>query len=262
MIAVLASRRDTGARAVHDVLVDRLGAASVDWVLPMDLVWAGWSHRVAGSGAASTRVRLRDGRRLAPDAVLHRLVGVPIGRSATSAKDRDYISSEFTALIASWLLSLGPRVLGPLGAYVTSLGPSPLAALGAAEEHGLPVARRGVLTRGGLISPSLRGERHVPRLEWPGAASAPVPVDVVSDLPVMTRLLVAAGRVHGPLAPRYGAAAERLSVALDSSLLELSFADGPALVDVSAMPPLDTASHVEAVADALIRLAATKAKSA
>lgn len=262
MIAVLASRWDTGARTVHDVLVGRLGAESVDWVLPADLVQAGWSHQVAGSGATHTRIRLPDGRRLTPDAVLHRLVGVPIGRSAAKAKDRDYIAGEFTALIASWLLSLGPRVLGSMSAYATSLGPSSLAALAAAEEYDLPVARRGMLTRGGLIRPSLVGERHIPRLEWPGASGAPVPVDVVSDLPVTTRLLVAAGRAHGPLAHRYGAAAERLSAALDSNLLELSFADGPALIAVSVMPPLDTGPHVEAVADALIDLATTKAENA
>lgn len=255
MIAVLAERHDPAARQVHDTLSRRVGPDRVIRVLPADLVRARWSHRVAGSGAVTNRVHLADGRHLAPDAVLHRLAGVPGAAAAATAKDRDYIASEFNALVASWLLSLGHRVLGPTGAHATALGPTPVTALATAERCGLPVVRRWQATRAGLTGSLQPGERSLPRIDWPGASGAPVPVEVVPDRPLTTRLLVAAGRVHGSLADRFGVAALSLARAIDTSLLELSFTTGPALVEVTTMPRLGTTSHVEAVADALIALA-------
>ena len=257
MIAILAGRRDAGARAVHHELSRRVGADRVVRVLPTDLVRARWSHRVSESGAVVSRVRLPPGRDLAPDAVLHRLEAVPAGSAAASARDRDYAASEFDALVASWLLGLGHRVLGPTGAYATALGPSPASALAAAERCGLPVARSGLLTRAGLIGPPAPRERHLPRIEWPGVASAPVPVDVVPDRPVTSRLLVVADRVHGPLADRFGATAQALAAALGTNLLELAFADGPAVVGVTTMPQLDTAGQVHVVAATLVAVAGT-----
>ncbi len=255
MIAILADRRDAGARAVEHEVARRVGAARVVRVLPADLVRARWSHRMSSSGDVVSVVRLPSGRVLAPDAVLHRLEVVPAGAAASDARDRDYIASEFDALVASWLHSLGPRLLGPVGAYATSLGATPGVALAAAERCGLPVARRGVLTRAGLIGAPVPGERHLPRIEWPGRDSAPVPVDVLPDRPVTSRLLVVAEQVHGPLAERLGAASLDLATTLGTTLLELSFADGPSLVGVTTMPRLDTAGEVQAVAGALVAVA-------
>jgi hypothetical protein len=254
VILVLAERRDAGARAVHDALTRRLGADRVGRVLPTDLVRARWSHGVSATGVVASAVRLREGRELAPTAVLHRLVGVPAPSPAGRGRDADYIASEFNALVASWLLSLGHRVLGPTGAYATATGPSPLAALAHAEDCGLPVSRRGLVTRGGLVGAAQSGERHLTRIAWPGGIGAPVPADVVSDRPVTSRLLVVAERVHGPLADRFAGAASRLAAALDTNLLELSFADGPCLVDVSTMPRLTNAGDVQAVTHALVDL--------
>ena len=111
MIVVLAERRDPGARGVYDALTRRVGPDRVVRVLPADLVRASWSHRVSATGVVESVVRLRDGRQLAPDAVLHRLVGVPAPSPAAHGRDGDYITSELIALVASWLLSLGQRVL-------------------------------------------------------------------------------------------------------------------------------------------------------
>ena len=255
MIVVLAERRDVGARRVYDALTRRVGADRVMRVLPGDLVGARWSHRLSTAGVVVNVVRLRDGRRLAPDAVLHRMTGVPVPPRADE-RDREYIHSELSALVASWLLSLGRRVLGATGAYATTAGVPPMTALSHARDYGLPVSRRARLTRGGLIGPACPGERHLSRLAWPGGSSAPVPVDVVPDAPVTSRLLVVAGQGHGPLADRYNEAACRLATTLGTSLLELSFAAGPRLVEVSLMPQLTTA-EVEAVTGALLDIAST-----
>ncbi len=255
MIVILAARRDPGARAVEHEVARWVGADRVLRVLPADLVRARWSHRLSAAGDVVSVVRLAGGRVLAPDAVLHRMEAVPAGVGASDARDRDYIASEFDALVASWLRSLGHRVLGPVGAYATALGPTPGVALAAAERCGLPVARRGVLTRAGLIGAAPPGERHLPRIEWPGLATAPAPVDVLPDRPVTSRLLVVAGRVHGPLADRFGAASLDLASDLGTTLLELSFADGPTLVDVTTMPRLDVPTEVHAVAAALVSVA-------
>ena len=255
MIVVLAERRDFGARRVYDALTHRLGADSVMRVLPSDLVGARWSHRVSATGVVANVVRLRDGSPLAPDAVLQRLTGLPAPPHADE-RDREYVRSELTALVASWLLSLGGRVLGTTGAYAAAAGVPPMTALTHARDCGLPVSRRARMTRGGLIGPACPGERHLSRVAWPGGSSAPVPVDVVPEAPVTSRLLVVAGQVHGPLADRFDEAARRLATALQTSLLELSFAAGPTLVEVSLMPQLTTAD-AEVVTGALVGIGAT-----
>jgi hypothetical protein len=192
---------------------------------------------------------------LAPDAVLQRLTGLPAPAHADE-RDREYVHSELTALVASWLLSLGRRVLGTTGAYATAAGVPPMTALTHARDCGLPVSRRARLTRGGLIGPARPRERHLSRVAWPGGSSAPVPVDVVPEGPVTNRLLVVAGHVHGPLADRFSEAACQLATALQTSLLELSFAAGPRLIEVSLMPQL-TNADVEAVSEALVDIERT-----
>lgn len=255
MIVVLAERRDFGARRVYDALTRRVGADRVMRVLPGDLVGARWSHRVSTTGLVANVVRLRDGRQLAPDAVLQRLTGLP-APSHADERDREYVHSELTALVASWLLSLGRRVLGTTGAYASVAGVPPITALTHARDCGLPVSRRATMTRGGLIGPASPGERHLPRVAWPGGSSTPVPVDVVPEAPVTSRLLVVAGQVHGPLADRFTEAACQLATALQTSLVELSFAAGPRLVEVSLMPQLTT-GDAEAVTGALVDIATT-----
>jgi hypothetical protein len=255
VITLLAEPEDTAARAVHASLGRRLGRDRVVRVGAHDLARARWSHRVSRTGTATSRVVLPGGRLIQPDAVLHRLVGMSTTSPAATPKDRQYIASELDALVASWLLGLGPRVLGPTSPYAGALGPSVGAALARAEKCGLPVARRAHLTRAGLIGAPRSGERHVPRMAWPGAAGAPVPVEVVPTLPVRTRLLVVADRVHGPLSERFGGSARLLTTALHTNLLQLSFAEGPALVDVTTLPRLDTPDQVRVVTDALLAIA-------
>lgn len=264
-VVVLADAGDAGAAGVVSALATRVDARRVVVVRPADLCRARWSHRVSESGAVSTRLGLPGGRILQDreiGAVLHRLTYLPLARFATAtAKDRDYARAELHALVASWLLGLGTRVLGTVSAYGEASGPiSPLAALGYAERCGLPVARLGSATRWGLLGPPGPTERQVPRLAWPGARSAPVPVDVV---PVLAqeetgRVLVVGDRAVGRLAEAYGPACRRLGGRLGTSLVEVRFAlavTGPVVVEALTCPPLDLPEQQVAVAAVLADLA-------
>jgi hypothetical protein len=83
-------------------------------------------------------------------------------------------------------------------------------------------------------------------------------VEVVPTRPVTSRLLVVGNRVHGLLSDRLGGSASRLATALHTTLLELSFAEGPAVVDVTTMPRLDAKEQVRVVTEALLAIAAIR----
>ncbi|MCB5165818.1 hypothetical protein LG634_13360 [Streptomyces bambusae] len=285
---VLAGPGDGGAAAVTRALAARVGGARVLAVTPGGLARARWTHRIDTRGEASTTVVLPTGTVLADGtvgAVLNRSAGLPypapargaVGGAAAAAaraKDAAYAHTERQALLASWLLSLAPRVVGVTSAFGTVHGTvSPVAALVHAERCGLPVARRGGATRGGLAPAAGPAERHVPRLAWPGGTGSPVPVDVLPEAPPAgprNRLLVAGGRVIGPRTGSPGLAGpagpadvgercRQLAAALGTPLFELRLApaaDTAVVTDVDLCPPLDDVRHVEAVADLLTALAA------
>lgn len=264
-VVVLAHAGDAGATGVVSALATRVDPRRVVVVRPADLCRARWSHRVSESGAVSTRLGLPDGRVLHDrevGAVLHRLTYLPLARFATAtARDRDYARAELHALVGSWLLGLGTRVLGSVSAYGEASGPvSPLAALAHAGRCGLPVARLGIATRWGLLGPPGAAERQVPRLAWPGARSAPVPVDVVPALPPgeTERVLVVGDRMIGRLTGAHGMACRRLGERLGTRLVEVRFAMGevgPVVVEVLTCPPLDLPEQRAAVAGVLADLA-------
>ncbi|MEV7568402.1 hypothetical protein [Streptomyces tanashiensis] len=266
-LLLLAPPGDGGAAAVARALSARGGHGGVLTLAPADLARARWSHRVDGRGGASTRITLPTGRVLHDGtigAVLNRLPGLSLGHGAANgprAKDALYAHSERQALVASWLLSLAPRVIGMTSAYGTAHGTlSPTTALVHAERCGLPVARRGGATRGGLVGPPAPGERHVPRLAWPGGPGSPVPVDVLPAAPAAYRdtLLVAGDRVIGPRADDHGERCLRLADALGTRHFELRFAPratGAVVSDVLLCPRLDDPQHVEAAASFLLAVA-------
>ncbi|MFE0653419.1 hypothetical protein ACFVZH_33105 [Streptomyces sp. NPDC059534] len=266
-LLLLAAPGDGGAAAVAAALSDRDGHAGVLTLTPADLARARWSHRVNGRGEASTRIALPTGQVLDDrtiGAVLHRLPGLPfqVGAAGPRAKDAFYTRSERQALVASWLLSVAPRVIGLVSAYGTAYGTvSPTTALVHAEQCGLPVARRGGATRGGLVGPAVPGERHVPRLAWPGGPGSPVPVDVLSEAPAahLDTLLVAGDRVIGPRADALSERCLRLADALGTRHFELRFASratGAVVTDVRLWPRLEDPPHVEATASLLMDVAA------
>ncbi|WP_327727260.1 hypothetical protein OG250_08260 [Streptomyces sp. NBC_00487] len=266
-LLLLAAPGDGGAAAVARALSARGGHGGVLTLTPADLARARWSHRVNGGGEASTRITLPTGQVLDDrtiGAVLHRLPGLPLTPGAENgprAKDALYTHSERQALVASWLLSLAPRVIGLISAYGTAYGTlSRTTALVHAEQCGLPVARRGGATRGGLVGLPAPGERHVPRLAWPGGPGAPVPVDVLPEAPAAYHdsLLIAGDRVIGPRAGDYGERCHRLAGALGTRHFELRFAPRPTgavVADVHLCPRLDDPLHVEATASFMVAVA-------
>ncbi|WP_326575450.1 hypothetical protein OG889_09125 [Streptomyces sp. NBC_00481] len=266
-LLLLAAPGDGGAAAVARALSARGGHGGVLTLTPADLARARWSHRVNGGGEASTRITLPTGQVLDDrtiGAVLHRLPGLPLTPGAENgprAKDALYTHSERQALVASWLLSLAPRVIGLISAYGTAYGTlSRTTALVHAEQCGLPVARRGGATRGGLVGLPAPGERHVPRLAWPGGPGAPVPVDVLPEAPAAYHdsLLIAGDRVIGPRAGDYGERCHRLAGALGTRHFELRFAPRPTgavVTDVHLCPRLDDPLHVEATASFMVAVA-------
>ncbi|WP_426368035.1 hypothetical protein [Streptomyces sp. E-08] len=271
-LLLLAAPGDGGAAAVARALSARGGHGGVLTLTPADLARARWSHRVTSGGEASTRITLPSGQVLDDrtiGAVLHRLPGMPLAAGAENgprAKDALYAHSERQALVASWLLSLAPRVIGLIGAYGTANGTvSPTTALVHAEQCGLPVARRGGATRGGLVGPTVPGERHAPRLAWPGGPTSPVPVDVLPEEPTAYRdsLLVAGDRVIGPRAEEHGERCRRLAGALGTRHFELRFAPraaGPVVTEVRLCPRLDDPLHVAATASFMVAVAEDPAR--
>ncbi|GAA2750435.1 hypothetical protein [Kitasatospora cinereorecta] len=260
-VAVLAERGDIGAAGVAREVAARLGGERVLLLTPGMLARSRWSHRVGPDGRASTRIVLPDGRLLdsaRTGAVLHRLDRLPaVGLRRADAKDLAYARTELLALLASWLLGLGPRVLGPVSASGAARGSlSPTAALAHAARCGLPVARRGGATRVGLLDRPAPGERLVPHLDWPGGRGAPVPADLLPDPGAgpSERLLLCGERLVGALAGRYAEPSRRLGALLGSDLLELRFTRG-VLAEVDVCPPLAAAEQRSAVAEHLVALA-------
>ncbi|MFI5531094.1 hypothetical protein ACIA8O_21395 [Kitasatospora sp. NPDC051853] len=258
-VLVLADRTDLGAASVARALAGRAGGGRVLLLGPGDLLRARWSHRVDAAGAARTVLALPGGERLADEAVgavLHRLTHLPPDRAAGApAKDHDYARAERYALLASWLLGLGPRVLGPHHSCGTSPGAlSPATALSLAGRLGLPVARTGRATRAGLLTAG-PGELLLPELDWPGGPGAPVPAELHPAPATGPRLLLCGPRLLGPAAARYGPRARLLADRLGTTLLELRFTPAGLLTEVDLHPPLSPAAHRTAVADWLHRTA-------
>ncbi|MFJ4649617.1 hypothetical protein ACIP6Q_39815 [Streptomyces bobili] len=264
-LLVLAAPGDGGAAAVVRGLTARGGYGGVLAVTPAELARSRWSHRLNGRGEPSTRITLPTGQVLddgTVGAVLHRLPGLPFAAGAEKgpqAKNAVYTHSERQALVASWLLSLVPRVIGPISAYGTVFGPvSPTTALVHAERCGLPVARRGGATRSGLVGRPAPGERHVPRLAWPGGPGSAVPVDVVPEAGDHDSLLVAGDRVIGLSAGDYAERCHRLATALGTRHVEIRLtrrATGTVVTDVNLCPRLDDPRHVEATASLMVAVA-------
>ncbi|GAA5164143.1 hypothetical protein [Ornithinimicrobium tianjinense] len=171
LVLVVADRTDLGGRAVAlDGPAARLAGARPLVVTPLDLARARWVHRVDARGRATTCLGL-DGREPLRDgdlaAVWWRALTPlePAGSAAADPRDHLYAVSELTALVTSWLLSLGPRVVNrPSGADPS--GPAwPLHQWAAvARRHGvgrtLPGERRRLVVLGESVIGAVDGEER------------------------------------------------------------------------------------------------------
>jgi len=265
-IIVLAHAHDAGAAAVAAALARRAGRAIVDVVRPEALGVARWSHHVDPGGHVTTRLTLP--RAASPiervDCVLNRLQYLPTPRfHRASLKNRDFAAAELSALVMSWLGSLGRRVVNP----VASHGMSATASwsrrwLPAAAACGLRVPRSVVATASRLLAPVGPGERVRRSAAWPYPVDGRAPAEVVPDETQMIAagmVLVAGVQVVGALAPRVGAGCAALARTTGYPLLELRFAEilgALTLVSVETLPALDTPAAVAAATDLIETVAA------
>jgi hypothetical protein len=112
-VIILAHASDTGAGLVAEWLAGAVGPQAVRIVRPETLSLARWSQHVDSYGRATTRVTwprqepLEDAQ---VGAVLNRIRYLPVPRfRGASAKDKDYASAEFQAVVSSWLARFGRR---------------------------------------------------------------------------------------------------------------------------------------------------------
>jgi hypothetical protein len=224
VVLVVADHADLGPRAAAREAALALGAAgSVARVVVVtgdELVRATWSHRVGAHGRVHTRIGLR-GATISDDdvagVVFRSQAWTPaLAARGASAGDAAYARAELTALLTSWLASLGRRVANACEGTST-VGPVRR-----------PQQWRRLAAQTGL--PSGEGD-------------------------AVRRVLVAGSRVvgaGGEEADRCLALAESAGC----RLLEVSFTASGAVGDVSVVPPLVTPAHVAATAALLEELAA------
>jgi len=104
-VLVVADPHDPGMRAVT-VLANRIAPGTVALAGPSELAKARWHQTITASGTVMTRVRLVSGQEISPT-VVWCTVEHMLADGRFSEADAAYASTEFTALVNSWLLSLG-----------------------------------------------------------------------------------------------------------------------------------------------------------
>lgn len=108
---ILGHALDPVANAVASALL-RTGTFCVERATIEQLAAARWEHRLNACGAVNTTLRFRDGIDSRSHVVFNRLSAVSTPYfNAWSSVDRDYACAELTALLLSWLESLGGRVV-------------------------------------------------------------------------------------------------------------------------------------------------------
>jgi hypothetical protein len=168
VLLIVADPGDTGGRAAARVAaLPPRSPGGVDHEVVVlsgdELAAARWSHHVDSAGVARTSVRLPgpDAPVLTDDnlaAVWFRSQQwrVPPVLRAAAAADAAYARAELTALLVSWLASIGPRTVNACeGLSPTGPSWSPARWRQLAAEHGLPVAgSEGVAIRSVLVAGS------------------------------------------------------------------------------------------------------------
>jgi hypothetical protein len=223
LVLVVADHEDHGARraarAAASSLEGRDGAAV--WVVTgAELAAARWCHAVSVDGRATTRVQIPGRTEIYDDevaGVLFRSLTPPVppGLRHATEPDRSYAASEMTALLTSWLASLGDRVMNAVeGAGPTGPTWTPQRWLQLATEAGFECGSG----------------------------------------PTVRSVLVAGGRVAGALDPDERARALRLADLTGCHLVEVGLTDDAAAATVSCVPLLLDPAHVTVLAEALLDL--------
>jgi hypothetical protein len=217
----------------HDDIGGRAAARAASSSLPdgltllvatgTDLAAASWHHRVTSDGRTATRLGLPGGTTLETDdvaAVLFRPLALPAppGLWRAPGPERSYAAAELTALVVSWLASLGPRVVNDV-------------------EGASPCGPTWVASR------------------WHRAARAAGLA--AGDGAGVRSLLVAGRRVLGARDDAEAAASLALAADAGCRLLELALTPSGSVCRVDVRPTLADPAHVAGVADLLVELAST-----
>jgi hypothetical protein len=222
VILVVADHDDHGARAAARAAASRLPTRGRVLVATgADLAAARWSHHVDTDGRASTRIVLPGGGVMDSDclgAVLARcpVLPSPPGLWGAPEPERTYASAELTALVVSWLASLGGRVVN-------------------AVDGGNPC---------GPTWTAAGWERAADAVSFPSVRG-----------PVTRNVLVAGHRVLGAGDETEADRARSLATYAGCRLLQIGLTPDHEVSDVTCLPSLLDASHVDAVAALLLDLA-------
>ncbi|MFN0094676.1 MAG: hypothetical protein ACKVVT_07850 [Dehalococcoidia bacterium] len=253
---------DQGTEAVIASVSRSLGAETVAVLRPELLSRCVWRHEVEPHGQTKTSIRPPGGSGL-DDGTLRVVVNhayhFPVPPAAkASLKDRDYAIAEFDGLVASWLLSLGRRLINPTGPHGRPGPANDLEWLLIAKAHGLPVARNIRSTAGSSLPRPVSGESLVQRGPWPGGASGPMPASLGPELEGCETVFVAGERSTGRLAARFGQQCAEAVTATGLRAAAWRFVEsegGYRVAAIDPMPSIGTAEEVDAFAALVVQVA-------
>jgi hypothetical protein len=231
VILILAHASDAGAALVARWLAGGIGPEAVRIVRPETFSLARWSQRIDMYGRAITRASWPSQEPIEDSqvgAVLNRIRYLPVPKfRGASAKDRDYATAEFQAVVSSWLGQFGERAVHVVRRHTLLTPVLPLLHwASAAAACDLPVAER-------TIASSARALRWRSGRHSQDAQPALGAVDGT--------VLVAGNQIGGTLVARYGQHCLATARALGSPLLEFRFVTNRSetvLVDVDPLPSL------------------------
>ncbi len=225
------------------------------------LAGARWHQRLAADGVITTRIETADGDIGACDVVLNRLGSAQaLAFPGWSPVDRAYGQAEWLALLLSWLIALGGRVIGaPAGSELCGPANRPWLWMAAAARAGLVVHPGGATTSIRQFPPP-RGSAERPELLAAAASAGPGDRATGHAAAVVAQceLLLVGDAVFGGVdpGPAVRAAALALAAAQRTPLLALTLAqavDDPQwrFVAADAAPVVAEGAPLAALADLL-----------
>ncbi len=192
------------------------------------LTKARWHQRLAADGAIVTRIETADGDIGACDVVLNRLGSAQaLAFPGWSPANRDYGQAEWLALLVSWLIGMGNRVIGaPAGSELCGPANRPWLWMAAAARAGLAVHPGGATTSARQFPPP-RGSAERAELLAAAAGAGFVPDRAMGHAAVVAaqcELLLVGDAVFGGVDPGADvrAAALALAVAQRTPLLTVT----------------------------------------
>lgn len=264
-VLILSHLDDSGAMQVAEVIGSQLGFRAVELLQPETLALTRWSHNIDCEGRATTSLKLTNHGEFNSESIgclfdrLGYFPSIPFAHSGE--KNRNYAAAELQALVTSWKLELGTKVVNPLSIGSGIVSPiSQRRWLSLAQQCGLPISRSVASTAGSLIDRILPGESLHQLADWPGGASQ-IPAEIIRDDiggSVKESVLVCGNRVFGSLSEVFGLPCLKLARSIGYNLLEIQFGSFEGqfrVVEVSPSPLLTSSWAVNATAQMIVDLA-------